>query len=125
MSAIKSYRELEIWRLSMDLAEDIYNVLKAFPREELYGLSDQLRRAAVSIPSNIAEGFGRDSNNDFAHFISIAKGSLFEVSTQLELASRLGYLPSGTKFSPRMTTLGKKLSAFRNHLLTHPRPSSN
>ena len=125
MSAIKSYRELEIWQLSMDLAEDIYNVLKAFPREELYGLSDQLRRAAVSIPSNIAEGFGRDSNNDFAHFISIAKGSLFEVSTQLELASRLGYLPSGTKFSPRMTTLGKKLSAFRNHLLTHPRPSSN
>ena len=124
MSAIKSYRELEIWQLSMELAEDIYNVLKAFPREELYGLSDQLRRAAVSIPSNIAEGFGRDSNNDFAHFISIAKGSLFELSTQLELASRLGYLPADTKFSPRMTTLGKKLTAFRNHLLTHPRPST-
>ena len=122
MAAIKSYRELEIWQLSMELAEDIYKVLKTFPREELYGLSDQIRRAAVSVPSNIAEGFGRDSNNDFAHFVSIAKGSLFEVSTQLELASRLGYLPSGTKFSPRLTTIGKKLTAFRNHLLAHPRP---
>ena len=125
MAAIKSYRELEIWQLSMELAEDIYKVLKTFPREELYGLSDQIRRAAVSVPSNIAEGFGRDSNNDFAHFVSIAKGSLFEVSTQLELASRLGYLPSGTKFSPRLTTIGKKLTASRNHLLAHPRPPHN
>jgi len=123
MSAIKSFRELEIWQLSMELAEDIYKVLRVFPREEIYGLADQIRRAAVSVPSNIAEGFGRDSNADFAHFISIAKGSLFEVSTQLELASRLGYLPPDTKFSPRLTTIGKKLTAFRTHLLTHARPS--
>ena len=124
MSAIKSYRELEICQLSMELAEDIYKALKSFPREELYGLADQIRRAAVSVPSNIAEGFGRDSNADFAHFISIAKGSLFEVSTQLELASRLGYLSSETKFSPRLTTIGKKLTAFRAYLLTHSSPSS-
>lgn len=125
MSAIKSYRELEVWQLSMDLVEDLYKVLKAFPREELYGLSDQIRRAAVSIPSNIAEGFGRDSNADFAYFISIAKGSLFEVSTQLELAARLGYLSPDVKFGSRMVTIGKKLTAFRNHLLSHPRSSRN
>lgn len=124
MSAIKSYRELEIWQLSMELAEDIYKALKTFPREEPYGLADQIRRAAVSVPSNIAEGFGRDSNADFAHFVSIAKGSLFEVSTQLELAARLGYLSSETKFSPRLSTIGKKLTAFRTYLLTHSRPSS-
>lgn len=78
----------------MDLVEDVYNLTKQFPREETYGLTSQIRRAVVSIPSNIAEGQGRNSTKEFLHHLSIAHGSLCEVETQLLLAERLGYLDS-------------------------------
>jgi four helix bundle protein len=76
----------------MDLAEDVYRITKKFPKEETYGLTVQLRRAAVSVPSNIAEGKGRSSDKELAQFLSHSRGSLFEIETQLNLARRLGYL---------------------------------
>ena len=86
------YRELEVWKQSMELCETVYAIVRKFPQDERYALGDQLRRAVVSIPSNIAEGNGRDSRSEYARFLSIARGSLFEVQTQLELAARFGYV---------------------------------
>ena len=86
------YRELEVWQMSMGLCESVYGLLRKFPAEGKYALCDQLHRAGVSIPSNIAEGNGRGSATEDARFVSIARGSLFEVRTQLELAKRLGYI---------------------------------
>ncbi len=87
-----SYRDLRVWQKSMDLAEHVYRVTETFPRAEIYGLTSQLRRAAVSIPSNIAEGQGRTSKGEFRLFLGNARGSLLEVETQLMLANRMAYL---------------------------------
>ena len=125
MATIKTYRELKVWQTSMDFVEDIYKSLRDFPAEERYALSDQIRRAAVSIPSNIAEGFGRDSNADFAHFLTIARGSLFEVMTQLEFANRLGYLKPSSGLYPQAVEIGKMLNSLRSRLKASPRPPTN
>ena len=90
--AIKSYRDLIVWQKAMDLVEDVYKRTRGFPREELYGLTSQLRRAVVSVPSNLAEGQGRNSTKEFLHHLSIAYGSLCEVGTQILIAHRLGFL---------------------------------
>jgi four helix bundle protein len=90
----KDYTDLIAWKRAMDLVENVYHVTKTFPSEEKFGLTSQLRRAVVSIPSNIAEGQGRRSKKEFANFLSIAHGSLREVETQLRIAKRLEYLPS-------------------------------
>jgi len=87
-----SYRDLVAWRKAMDLVTDVYGVTQSFPRNELYGLTNQLRRAAVSVPSNIAEGQARFSRKEFHHFLSHARGSLVEIETQLTIAENLGYL---------------------------------
>jgi len=87
-----TYSDLEVWQAAMDLTEDIYRITKSFPKEETYGLTIQLRRASISIPSNIAEGKGRSSDKELAQFLCHSRGSLFEVETQLNLAFRLGYL---------------------------------
>lgn len=89
---VKNYSELIAWQKAMDLVERIYEATREFPKEELYGLTSQLRRAAVSIPSNIAEGQGRRSTKEFLHHLSYAHGSLREVETQILIAGRLGYL---------------------------------
>jgi four helix bundle protein len=89
-----SYRDLIAWRKAMHFVHEIYSATKAFPKEELYGLTNQLRRAAVSVPSNIAEGQARFSPKEFRHFLSHARGSLVEIDTQLMIAEDLGYLPS-------------------------------
>ena len=88
---LKSYRDLTAWRRAMDLAVSVYEMTREFPENERYGLTNQLRRAAVSIPSNVAEGQGRSTSRDFLHFLSVAYGSLQEVETQLILAQRLGF----------------------------------
>ena len=89
---IQSYRELEIWQLSMDLAEECYRVTKGFPREELFGMTSQIRRAAASIPANIAEGQGREHTREFLHHLSVARGSLMELETHLMLSHRVGLI---------------------------------
>jgi four helix bundle protein len=87
-----TFRDLESWQKAFDLALDVYSATRTFPREETYGLTIRLRRAAVSVVSNIAEGKGRSSDKELLHFLSNAKGSLFELETQLELAKHLAYL---------------------------------
>jgi four helix bundle protein len=87
-----SYRELVVWQKAVDLVTLIYTLTKQFPKEELYCLTTQLRKAAISVPSNIAEGQGRLSKKDFRHFLGQARGSLLELETQLLIASKLGYL---------------------------------
>ena len=92
MDRIKSHKDLKVWQESMSLVILIYKVSEDFPKHEIYGLSSQIRRAAVSIPSNIAEGAGRKGENEFKRFLYIALGSLSEVETQLEISKRLGYI---------------------------------
>src|SRR3954464_490150 len=89
---VKHYGELIAWQRAMDLVERVYKATEGFPRREMFGLTNQLRRAVVSIPSNIAEGQGWQTTCDFLHFLSIANGSLQEVETQLMIARRLTYL---------------------------------
>lgn len=91
MSArIESYRDLDAWKLSMRAVRSIYVLTRAFPADERFGLTSQLRRAAVSVPSNIAEGWGRQSTPEYARFLRVARGSLYEVETQLLIALELG-----------------------------------
>jgi four helix bundle protein len=88
----RSYKDLVAWQKSMDLVTATYRTTAGFPRDELFGLTSQLRRAAVSIPSNIAEGQGRLSEKEFRYFLGQARGSLMEVETQIQIAENLGYL---------------------------------
>lgn len=88
----QSYKDLIVWQKAMDLVVEIYQLTKHFPKDEMYSLTDQIRRAVVSVPSNIAEGKGRHSVAEFKHFISIAQGSLAETETQMLLAIRLNYV---------------------------------
>jgi four helix bundle protein len=90
--AVRSYRELLAWQRAMDMVIAVYKCTRQFPKEELYGLTNQLRRAAVSVPSNIAEGQGRGVGAEFRHHLRISQGSLQEVETQIMLANRLEYL---------------------------------
>lgn len=89
----QNYRNLIAWQKAMDLVEEVYRLSALFPPDELYGLTSQIRRAVVSIPSNIAEGQGRNSTNEFHRFLNIAHGSLRELETQLAIAVRLNYVP--------------------------------
>jgi four helix bundle protein len=88
--AIESYRDLRVWRVAMDLAETCYRLTAKFPRDELFGMTAQVRRASVSIPANIAEGYGRNSKGAYGQFLKIAQGSLKELETHLLLAERVG-----------------------------------
>lgn len=88
----KSYTNLEVWEKSRGLVKDIYNLTKNFPKEETFSLTSQIRRAAISVPSNIAEGIGRQSSKENIQFLHIARGSLYEVETQIILSSDLGYI---------------------------------
>ncbi len=89
---MKSFKELKVWQKSMDLTVEIYELTKKFPKIEDYGLSSQIRRCSVSIPSNIAEGFGRNHSKYFVRFLQIAQGSVYECQTQLEIAFRVAYI---------------------------------
>lgn len=91
-SAIKTFRDLLVWQKSMALVTEVYRASASFPSDERYGLTSQLRRCVVSIPSNIAEGFGRDTTNDYLRFLGIAKGSLYEAQTQIEIGRNLQFI---------------------------------
>jgi four helix bundle protein len=119
MGKINSFRDLEVWQRGMDLVEDVYRISATFPTTETYGLASQLRRAAVSIPSNLAEGHTRASTKEYLNHLSMAQASLAEVGTQLEIAMRLGYIPA-VELTPRLDEIGvlaKMLYALRNALL--------
>ena len=90
--AIQSFRDLVVWQKSIDLVTKIYQLSKEFPKEEIFGLTSQIRRAAVSIPSNIAEGRGKSTKGEFQQFLHHSRGSLAEVETQIIIAQNLGYL---------------------------------
>ena len=118
---IKSYQELTVWQKAMDLATEVYKLVKKLPKEELFSLSNQMRRAAVSIPSNIAEGQARNSTKEFQQFLAIAKGSKAEIETQLLLCVKVGYL-TDTDTSEAMNLLqevGKMLSVLTKSLPTN------
>lgn len=89
---MSTFRDLLIWQKSMTLITQIYQSTNQFPKEEIFGLTSQIRRSAISIPSNIAEGFGRESKQDFLRYLNISIGSLFEFQTQLEIAKNINYL---------------------------------
>ena len=91
---IKSFKDLEIWKRSITLVVDIYEATKSLPKEEMYGLTSQLRRAAVSLPSNISEGFARLHKKEYRQFLYTSLGSCAELTTQIIIVSRLGYLDS-------------------------------
>lgn len=109
---IRSYRDLRVWKFAMDLVVDSYTVSRCFPKEERYGLTAQFRRAAVSIPSNIAEGHGRKHMGDYIHQLSIANGSLMELETQLQIAGRLAYIAEADErvFLQRASEVGRMLA---------------
>jgi four helix bundle protein len=110
MPKIDNCRDLEIWQMGMDVTREIYSLTASFPDSERFGLTSQMRRAAVSIPSNIAEGFARRSRREFAHFLSITLGSIAELETQLTLARDLGHLDEAQhdQLLDTLTLLGKK-----------------
>lgn len=95
--SVAHYQQLLVWQKGMDWAVEIYRATEAFPKHETYRLCDQLRRCAISVPSNIAEGQGRNSTREFLKHLGYSTGSLFEAETQIILSSRLGYLPDEAK----------------------------
>lgn len=111
---MKTHKDLKVWKKSLDLVEKVYISTKAFPKEEIYGLSSQIRRAAISIPSNIAEGAARNSRREFVHFLYIAFGSINELETQFIIAERLGYCEIDT-ISEVIEEISKMLSSLIKH----------
>jgi four helix bundle protein len=123
---VKSFRDLDVWHLGVELAETVYRFTARFPKAELFCLTAQMRRAAVSIPSNIAEGRARDSTHEFLHFLAISRGSLAELETQIELAIRLDYADSDLDAAKAQSDmLGKKLNRLQSSIrekLPTPKP---
>lgn len=113
-----NFRQLQIWKEGMEVAKQVYLLLAKFPASEKFGLISQISRCAISIPSNIAEGSSRPSNKEFAHFLSIALGSLFELETQLLLSAELGIVNSIDieVIIANLIQLQKKISVFRKTL---------
>lgn len=116
--AIQSFRDLEVWQCAMRLVESVYAITTKFPPSELYGLTSQMRRCAVSIPSNIAEGRGRKGTREFINFLGIAYGSLCELQTQLELAHRLNFIEkdSHSRIQTQSDEVGRMLNGLTNSL---------
>ncbi|MBR5673654.1 MAG: four helix bundle protein [Muribaculaceae bacterium] len=113
------FRELKVWQKAMDLTVEIYSIVKLLPQDENYALSSQMRRAAVSIPSNIAEGQGRESMKEFIRFLSVARGSIRELSTQLEICERVHYLNEGNTARAKelIEEIDKMLNALSKSLI--------
>ena len=113
-----NFRNLKIWEESIDLTEQIYILTSNFPDAEKYGLTSQMRRCSISIPSNIAEGSSRSSPKEFQHFLSISLGSAFELFTQLELANRLGMIndEQKNKLSESIVFIERKISSFKKQI---------
>jgi four helix bundle protein len=116
--AVQSYRDLHVWQASMDLVETVYRLMQALPQREIYALCNQMQRAAVSIPSNIAEGHARDSTKEYLHHLSIALGSLAELETQVIVAKRLAYIQQSDADATlnKATDVGRMLRGLQKSL---------
>ena len=127
---IKSYRDLDVWQRSRALVKHVYDLTRLFPREEMYGLTSQIRRASISVPSNIAEGHSRSGTKDYIHFLSISIGSLAELETQVLLAEDLEYVKvlQTEEIIKEIITIQKMLYSLRMRLrekLNTPIPNPN
>ena len=121
MDKIRDFKDLIVWQRAMELVAEVYRLVKILPKEELYSLNDQIRRSAISIPSNIAEGQGRNSVKEFIHFLAIAKGSKAELETQLLLCVKVNYL-NNTEIENAINLIheiGKMLNALQKSLKTN------
>jgi four helix bundle protein len=116
---INNFRDLRVWQLGMDLVEQIYHLTQIFPSNEMYGLTSQVRRCAVSIPSNIAEGHAREHSKEYLYHLSVAQGSLAELQTQIEIARRLEYLSNdqAQQVSEQALSITRQLYSLRNALM--------
>jgi four helix bundle protein len=126
MGAIKSYRDLDVWNQAMDLVEECCRLSDRFPRSEEFGLRAQIRRSAVSIPSNIAEGNGRSTTGDYLRHVSIAHGSLMELETQFLIAGRLRYLDAAAidNVMARTDGIGRMLTSLARRLRERAKPAT-
>jgi four helix bundle protein len=117
--AIRSFRDLRVWQVSMDLVEGVYRLTEVFPKHEAYGLTSQMQRASISVPSNIAEGHTREHRKEYLHHLSIAQASLAELETYFEIARRLEYCSSQqlAQLLEQVASLGRQLYALRNALM--------
>ena len=115
---MSTFRDLKIWQKAMSLVTEVYRITTYFPDSEKYGLVSQIRRSAVSIPSNIAEGYGRNSNGEFQRYLNISMGSLFELQTQIEIAQNLDYFEndSGAKMYDMSREIERMMSSFMRSL---------
>ncbi|AQX85498.1 four helix bundle protein [Elizabethkingia miricola] len=120
MTDIKSHKDLKVWQESMDLVTDIYELVQNFPAEEKYNLTSQIKRSAVSIPSNIAEGAGRKSNLEFIQFLNIASGSLSELETQLEIALRLKFITENEELFKKIIFIRIMITNLKKSLSNKP-----
>jgi four helix bundle protein len=111
-----NHKDLEVWKKSIGFVAEIYRVTNSFPKEEIYGLTSQIRRAAVSVPSNIAEGSARQSDKEFVQFLYIALGSLVETETQLIISKEIGYLHDTSSLSQEVENIRKMLVGLIKHL---------
>ena len=116
---MRCYEDLLVWQKAMLLAKMVYVIQKQLTKDEVYGLGDQIRRAVVSVPSNIAEGFGRETDKEFKHFLSIARGSLYETKTQLELAESLGFLRMPFELIDLFSEVAKLINGLSRYLSTN------
>jgi four helix bundle protein len=124
---VESYRDLLVWQRGMALVEAVYRETRSFPRSEVYGLVSQMRRAAVSVPANVAEGHGRRHRKEYLHFLSTAHGSLMELETHVVIAERLGYLhpQARERLLSETEELGRMLNGLMRALSRPPRASES
>ena len=118
MEKINDYKDLLVWKKSMNLVIDVYDTTRQLPKDEIYGISNQMRRAAVSIPSNIAEGYGRQTPKSYVHFLTVARGSIYELETQLLICKKIHQISSET-IKDLLTTISeikKMLTTLINRL---------
>ena len=112
---MRDHKGLDVWKLSMDIVEDVYKVTVCFPKEEIFGLTAQMRRAAVSIPSNISEGAARNGEKEFVHFLHMALGSAAELETQLIISQRLAYVADISSLVAKLDSVQKLICGLIRH----------
>ncbi|ARN80335.1 four helix bundle protein [Methylocystis bryophila] len=124
---VRSYRDLRVWKEAMDLAVECYRLTKSFPKEETFGLTSQIRRAACSVPANIAEGYGRESPGHYVNFLRNAQGSLKELETHMVLSIRVGLMREGDSelFTAKSEAIGKMLRALIRSIQKTVKPTAD